>query len=216
MTEEDTGPIPTQIHLKQKSRLLELVFDDGSRFELPCEYLRVFSPSAEVRAAWNRGELVAGKETVNITRISPVGSYAVQLVFDDGHDSGIYSWKTLYELGMDYERNWSRYLADLEAAGLQRGGSAPAPAAGPRKVRLLYFVTLPEQLGREREETVLPVNVGDVGKLLEWLRRRGAAWDRALGTVALKITVNKQFAQADTPIHDGDEIAIVPTTQAAG
>lgn len=105
-----SDPIPTEINLRQKSRILEIAFDDGERFELPCEYLRVFSTSAEVQAAKERGEIVKGKEEVNITQIEPVGSYAVNLHFDDGHNTGIFSWNTLYELGKNYEKNWQEYL----------------------------------------------------------------------------------------------------------
>ena len=108
----------TDIRLKKVSRVLELEFDDGARFALPCEYLRVFSPSAEVRGHGPGQEvLVTGKETVNIAGIEPVGHYAVKLIFDDGHDSGLYSWDYLYELGTAHESNWRQYLSALEAAG---------------------------------------------------------------------------------------------------
>ncbi len=114
---------PTDIHLHQRSRVLELVFEDGSRFELPCEYLRVYSPSAEVRGHGPGQEILqVGKEDVNISAIEPVGHYAVRLVFDDGHDTGLYSWDLLFELGVHYERNWRRYLERLAAAGHQRRG----------------------------------------------------------------------------------------------
>ncbi len=112
---------PIEIQLHQKSRVLEISFDDGTRFELPCEYLRVFSPSAEVRGHGPGQEvLVYGKETVNIKNIDPVGHYAVRLVFDDSHDSGIYSWDYLYELGQFKSQNWADYLARLATAGHQR------------------------------------------------------------------------------------------------
>ena len=110
-------PIPTEIKLHQKSRMLEITFDDGARFELPCEYLRVFSTSAEVQVAKERGEVLAGKEDVNITAVEPVGHYAVTLKFDDGHHTGIYSWSTLYELGMNYAKNWQEYLTRRKSAG---------------------------------------------------------------------------------------------------
>ena len=112
---------PTEIKLHQVSKVLEIHFDDGQSFNLPCEYLRVFSPSAEVRGHGPGQEtLQIGKENVNITAIEPVGHYAVKLVFDDGHDSGIYSWQTLYELGMDHEQNWRDYQERLQKAGLKR------------------------------------------------------------------------------------------------
>ena len=100
-------PTPIEINLHQKSRLLALRFSDGMSFELPCEYLRVFSTAAEVKAS---DSPVTGKESVNITKIEPQGQYAIRLVFDDGHDTGIYSWGTLYDLGKNYEANWQDYL----------------------------------------------------------------------------------------------------------
>jgi len=112
---------PTEIKLHQKSRLLEVTFDDGSHFKLPCEYLRVFSPSAEVRGHGPGQEVLQlGKEKVNIGNIEPVGSYAVCLHFDDGHATGIYSWEYLHDLGVNHDANWKRYLERLVAAGHQR------------------------------------------------------------------------------------------------
>ncbi len=112
---------PTEIKLHQTSRLLEVAFEDGARFELPCEYLRVFSPSAEVRGHGpGSGVLVTGKENVNITAIEPVGNYAVRLVFDDGHSTGLYSWNVLHELGANQESNWQDYLRRLVEAGHPR------------------------------------------------------------------------------------------------
>ena len=114
-------PRPTEIKLHQKSRLLEIAFDDGKRFSLPCEYLRVFSPSAEVRGHGPGQEVLqVGKRDVEIKEIEPVGSYAVKLVFSDGHDTGLYSWDYLYELGEKQESSWKSYLARLEAAGASR------------------------------------------------------------------------------------------------
>lgn len=114
-------PRPTEIKLHQKSRLLEIAFDDGSRFSLPCEYLRVFSPSAEVRGHGPGQEVLqVGKRLVEIKEIEPVGNYAVKLVFSDGHDTGLYSWEYLHELGEKQESSWKSYLARLEAAGASR------------------------------------------------------------------------------------------------
>lgn len=111
------APTPTEIKLRSRSRLLEVTFADGSRFELPFEYLRVHSPSAEVKGHGPGQEvLVRGKQDVGIRAVEPVGQYAVRLVFDDGHDTGLYSWKYLYELGRDRERNWARYLERCRAA----------------------------------------------------------------------------------------------------
>lgn len=113
--------IPTEIQLHQKSRMLEIAFNDGKRFELSCEYLRAHSPSAEV-AGHGPGQevLQIGKEDVGINAIEQVGNYAVQLVFDDNHNTGIYSWEYLYELGIHQEQKWQRYLERLKEAGYQR------------------------------------------------------------------------------------------------
>ena len=115
------APRPTEINLHQKSRVLDVAFDDGRTFSLPCEYLRVFSPSAEVRGHGPGQEVLqAGKREVNIDAIEPVGVYAVKLVFSDGHDTGIYSWDYLYDLGAKQDSNWKTYLARLAAAGKSR------------------------------------------------------------------------------------------------
>ena len=114
-------PKPTDIKLHQKSRIVEVTFDDDSHFVLPCEYLRVYSPSAEVRGHGPGQEVLqVGKERVNINAIEPVGTYAVVFKFDDGHDTGIYSWDTLYDLGKNKTRYWSDYLTKLAAAGHPR------------------------------------------------------------------------------------------------
>lgn len=114
-------PVPTEITLHQQSRILEIRFDDGERFELPCEILRVYSPSAEVKGHGpDQGVLPIGKEGVNITAIEPVGNYAVKLIFDDGHATGIYSWGYLYDLGKGLDRYWMDYLDALKQAGYQR------------------------------------------------------------------------------------------------
>jgi len=107
-------PRPTRIELHRTSRKLELEFDDGARFELPCEYLRVYSPSVEVRGL---GELEVYKEDVGIEDLQPVGNYAVRIFFDDGHKSGIYSWAHLYDLGINRERYWQEYLERLRTGG---------------------------------------------------------------------------------------------------
>ena len=114
-------PRPTEINLHQVSRVLDVAFDDGRRFELPCEYLRVFSPSAEVRGHGPGQEVLqVGKREVGIAAVEPVGVYAVKLVFTDGHDTGIYSWDYLYDLGEKQQPNWKSYLARLEQAGKGR------------------------------------------------------------------------------------------------
>lgn len=115
------SPRPTDIHLHQQTRVMDITFDDGRSFSMPCEYLRVFSPSAEVRGHGPGQEVLqTGKRDVNITAIEPVGVYAVKLAFTDGHDTGIYSWDYLYDLGVRQEANWKTYLARLEQAGKSR------------------------------------------------------------------------------------------------
>ena len=115
------SPRPTDITLHQQSRVLDIAFDDGKSFALPCEYLRVFSPSAEVRGHGPGQEVLqVGKRDVNVTAIEPVGVYAVKLVFSDGHDTGIYSWEYLHDLGEKQASNWKSYLARLQQAGKSR------------------------------------------------------------------------------------------------
>jgi DUF971 family protein len=121
MAGSSSAPIPTELKLRKGARSLEISFPDGKVFELPAEYLRVHSPSAEVTGhSAGEGVLVTGKERVAIARIEPVGRYAVKLVFDDGHDTGLYSWATLYELGDGHAQKWRRYLERLERAGIVR------------------------------------------------------------------------------------------------
>ena len=114
-------PVPTEIKLHQASHKMEIAFADGARFELPFEYLRVYSPSAEVRGHGPGQEtLQVGKREVGINAAEPVGHYAINLYFSDGHDSGIYSWEYLYELGANQEAMWAEYLRRMEAAGASR------------------------------------------------------------------------------------------------
>ena len=114
-------PTPTEIKLHQKSRVLEISFADGSRFELPYEFLRVYSPSAEVRGHGPGQEVLqSGKKDVDIVSLEPVGSYAVQPHFSDRHSTGIYSWEYLYDLGTHRQSLWQDYLKRLEAAGARR------------------------------------------------------------------------------------------------
>jgi len=116
-----TERVPTVITLHQKSRVLELAFEDGRTFRLPYEYLRVYSPSAEVKGHGPGQEVLqTGKRAVEIRSLEPVGSYAVQPVFSDGHSTGIYSWDYLYELGENQEKLWAQYLAKLQGAGASR------------------------------------------------------------------------------------------------
>ena len=114
-------PTPTELNLHRHSRVLEVSYDDGTRFSLPCEYLRVYSPSAEVQGhSPDQRILQIGKENVGIDRIEPVGNYAICLHFDDEHNSGIYSWEYLHWLGVEQDRLWQEYLDELEHAGQKR------------------------------------------------------------------------------------------------
>jgi len=120
-------PRPTEIKLHQKSRVLEISFADGKTFQLPCEFLRVYSPSAEVRGHGPGQEtLQVGKKNVEISHIEPVGSYAIQLSFSDGHDTGLYSWDILYDYGLQQENMWQHYLKRVEESGASRD-PGPAP-----------------------------------------------------------------------------------------
>ncbi len=112
---------PTEIVLHRRTRELEVVFGDDLRFRLSAEYLRTHSPSAEVQGHGpGQKSLLSGKQGVAITAVEPVGQYGVLLRFDDGHDTGIFSWEILYSLGRDYEKNWPTYLHELEHYGLSR------------------------------------------------------------------------------------------------
>lgn len=124
---------PTEIKLHQQSRLLEIIFDDGACFQLPYEFLRVYSPSAEVRGHGAGQEtLQVGKQNVGIREVLPVGNYAIKIVFDDGHDSGLYSWDYFYKLGRNQAQLWQEYLSKLAAAGGSRehGGEPEARGCG--------------------------------------------------------------------------------------
>ena len=131
---ERDAPIPSEIKLHQKSRLMELTFADGQRFELSYELLRVYSPSAEVRGHGPGQEVLqTGKKNVEILELEPMGHYAIRPQFSDGHSTGIYSWDYLYDLGVHRDRRWQEYLARLEAAGASREidtTSKPGPRGG--------------------------------------------------------------------------------------
>jgi DUF971 family protein len=117
----NSTPRPTEIKLHQVSRELEIHFNDGREFRLSCEFLRVYSPSAEVRGHGPGQEVLqVGKQNVGITAIDPVGSYAVKLVFTDGHDTGLYSWDYLYDLGVNRDNYWQTYLKRIDAAKASR------------------------------------------------------------------------------------------------
>ncbi len=132
-------PVPTEIKLHQKSRQMELAFSDGRQFELSYEFLRVYSPSAEVRGHGPGQEVLQpGKRSVDIVAVEPVGTYAIQPQFSDGHNTGIYSWDYLYELGVNRDRLWRDYLDRLQRAGKSRDTDdtpSPAPRGGACSTR---------------------------------------------------------------------------------
>ncbi len=137
---------PTSIRLHRQSRLLEVSWPDGVRHALPCEYLRVFSPSAELQGhGLPEPMLIGGKRNVNIVRIEPVGRYAVRLVFDDGHDTGLYSWSVLRTLGERHAENWARYLERLEQHGMSRESDVV-------KLSALVKTYTPPAAGKDRSE----------------------------------------------------------------
>jgi DUF971 family protein len=113
--------VPTEITVKRRTRILEVAWEDGTRYALPFEYLRVHSPSAEIRGhGGGEGKLELAKEAVLVTRVEPIGVYAVRLHFDDGHNSGLFSWDYLRELGEQYDSKWARYLERCEKLGYER------------------------------------------------------------------------------------------------
>ena len=121
----DAAPWPTEIKLRKSEHVLEIAFDDGAHFRLGAELLRVESPSAEVQGHGpSQKQIVAGRQHVGILEIEPIGNYAIRIKFDDLHDTGIYSWQYLYEIGRDQTTLWSQYLAELDKRGLKRDPKA--------------------------------------------------------------------------------------------
>ncbi len=127
-------PKATEIKLHRQSRVLQISFADGKTFQIPCEFLRVYSPSAEVRGHSPGQEVLqTGKKDVNINHIEPVGSYAIQLNFSDGHNTGLYSWDLLYDYGLHQEKMWQHYLQRMEQVGASRESQAANPLQGSSK-----------------------------------------------------------------------------------
>ena len=148
--------------------------------------------------------------TVLNQRIEQQGQYAVRLVFDDGHDTGIYSWDTLYQLGMQRAENWATYLARLQEMGVERKESG-----GRRRIKLLYFAYLVQKLRKQSEEIELPERVENVASLLEFLRRRKPEAAPLFADDNLRVTVNRQFAELFTPLASGDEVSLTPVSPVA-
>lgn len=201
---------PTEIKLHQKSRILEIAFESGENFKYPCEYLRTHARSAEIETS---DIPVAGKAEVNIEKIEPQGNYALRLYFDDGYDSGIFSWDTLFDLGSNYETNWAMYLSAIDKHGLKRS-TMEKPEAGKITIKVLYFMTnMLKVTKRESEELTLSENIDEVQKLLKFLRFKGKEWEEMFADDAVQVTVNKQFAEPFTKLEHGDEVGIVPLSK---
>jgi DUF971 family protein/molybdopterin converting factor small subunit len=198
-------PLPIEINLHQKSHLLVIRFSDGASFGLPCEYLRVFSTAAEVKAS---NLPITGKEQVNIVKIEPQGQYAIRLVFDDGHDTGIFSWETLYELGRNKDKNWQEYLSRLDEIGYQRDEKQ----VKNRRIKVFYFSWLVNKLGKQSEEITLPDSIMDIQGLLKLMSLRRPEYAPLFDMGRIRPTINKQFAEFFTQLEDGDEVALVPTS----
>jgi len=202
--------VPTEIKLHQKSHLLEISFDSGENFKYPCEYLRTHSKSAEIETS---AVPVFGKADVNITKIEPQGNYGLRMFFDDGYDTGIFSWDSLYELGSEYEALWAKYLTRLEKHGLKRD-TGDKSLDGKITIRLMFFMTnMLKVTKKEVEELVLPESINTVENLLKFLRLRGEDWARMFAEDAVQITVNKQFAELFTKLEANDEVAFVPRSK---
>jgi len=201
---------PTEIKLHQKSHLLEMSFDSGENFKYPCEYLRTHSKSAEIETS---ATPVFGKADVNITKIEPQGNYGLRMFFDDGYDTGIFSWDSLYNLGNDYETLWPKYLARLEKHGLKRE-TGNSTSDGKFSIRLMFFMTnMLKVTKKETEDLVLPESINTVAKLLKFLRLRGKDWEPMFADDAVQVTVNKQFAELFTKLEHSDEVAFVPVSK---
>ena len=208
MSEKHTA---TEIKLHQKSKILEIVFEDGKNFKLPCEYLRTHAKSAEIETS---NIPVSGKADVNIDNIEAQGSYALRLFFSDGYNSGIFSWDSLYELGSDYEKNWRHYLQRLAQHNLKREVQEQTSNTDKNSIKVLYFMDNMLRVTRkESEHLELPPAVTDVQSLLKFLRMNGEGWQKMFADDAVQVTVNKHFAEPFTVIENGDEVAIVPTNK---
>jgi DUF971 family protein/molybdopterin converting factor small subunit len=206
LTHQTETPVPTGISLHRQSRILEIGFAGGVRYGLPCEYLRVFSPSAQDQGP------VPGKIMVNIASIEPQGQEALLLTFDDGHYDR-FSWPFLYALGHSHGKNWTSYLQRLTDAKLTRCGDRDAAPGASLPVTVLYFMQLAEISCTAKTNMRLPVTVTNVQTFLDWLRTRGPAWTEAFEDSSVQVTINKQFAESFTLIEAQDEVGIAPATQ---
>ena len=201
---------PTEIKLHQKSKILEIGFASGENFKYSCEYLRTHAKSAEIETS---DIPVSNKANVNIEKIEQQGNYALRLFFDDGYDTGIFSWDTFYDLGKNHDTKWPLYLQALEQHKLSRD-SGKTSKDGKIKIKLMYFMSnMLKVTKKETDEMELPESIKDVQKLLKLLRFQGKEWESMFADDAVQVTVNKQFAELFTVLEDGDEVAFVPMSK---
>ncbi len=201
MGQEDNQPVPvpTGIKLHKKSRYLEITYPEGDVFKLPFEYLRVFSPAAEEKVIRSAGGHAKDKQDVNISAINPVGTYALQIVFGDGSETGIYSWSRLYDMSMNLKKDWEdRDLLLTDETEYKEG---------KRTITILYLSALAMRLGLESETITLAEDIATIDDLIPWLMTRRGEWKRALAGT-LKITMNHRFVRMTDLISDGDEVAL--------
>ena len=203
---EAVAPVPTDIKLHKKSRLLEISFADGLHFMYPCEYLRVSAPAS---TEGEGGAPVHGKQRVEITQLEPQGMDALQLTFDDGF-SVSYAWRTLHALAENHAHNWQAYLQSLADKGLARESDRITGADGKVIIKLVYFIQLATLTGKDEEEVELPASVTNVETLLTWQAGRRPGWEAAFAPERVQVTVNRHFSEPFTRIEQGDEVAMVP------
>ncbi len=202
MSQQDnqTAEMPTGIKLHKVSRYLEVSYASGESFNLPFEYLRAFSLAAEEKVGRQISGETPDKPDVNISAINPVGSYAIQILFDDGYETGIYSWARLYDMALNVKHDWQ----DRDQTATQEHEKVQ----DERTITLLYFAALAERLGLESETITLAEEIKTIDDLIPWLMTRRGEWARALAGT-LKITVHRRFVGMADLIRDGDEIALV-------
>ena len=205
MSKQDSQPAqtPTGIRLHKKSRYLEIIYGNGDIYNLPFAYLRMFSPAAEEKKHRSSRRHESRDKDVNISAITPVGSYALQIAFDDGNETGIYSWARLYDMAINLQRDWEDREAALESAEVKNDDDT-----GERTITILYFAALANRLGLDSETITLPEEIMTIGDLIPWLMTRRGEWARALAG-KLKITINRLSVGLQDRIRDDDEIALV-------
>ena len=209
VSKQDNQPAqtPTGIRLHKKSRYLEIIYGNGDRYNLPFEYLREFSPAAEEKTNHTPSHPGSEQKDVNISAITPIGSYALQIAFDDGQETGIYSWARLYDMAINLQQDWEdREIADGSDA------TEDDHNTGERTITILYYNSLANRLGLDSETITLPGEIVTIGDLIPWLMTRRGEWARALAE-KLKITVNRLAVGLQDRIRDDDEIALALVEQ---